>query len=111
MVFVYILLDFKGLAGNADPASPWISPMGRMGRGFFLFSFCSALVCFGRAFGTRACARGEGLSHASPAGADQGGFAARVRMAGIRESGRSPCSAHVRVRMPGAQKDIHSMHE
>ena len=23
-----------GLAGNADPASPWISPMGRMGRGF-----------------------------------------------------------------------------
>ena len=27
MVLVFILLDFKGLVGNADSASPWISPM------------------------------------------------------------------------------------
>ena len=47
-----------GLAGNADAASPWISPMWRMVRGFFIISFCNACVCFGRAIALRAFARG-----------------------------------------------------
>ena len=59
---MYILLDFKGLAGNADPASPWISPMAADGARIFIISLCDALVCFDYASVTRACARGHGLS-------------------------------------------------